>query len=1211
MIPKPFVGWTPKKCTPREFDAVLPPAMSQHDSLAIPPEVRVLASRHDLLPPIARNRTPTDCVFQSRCYTPDDIIPTFMSQYGSQHDLPLELLKEKGFMIHFLLPDEGPVRFWHPLECLFLHGACGNFFLSSNWEITRMHLGNQICVPHALLLISNALALIPSRCVAFTMEDLWTFFQEKRLTLQRSFLRTTDVGMFVSGSPIDIKDDELISLQDFFNHIQHDRLAPGKAWSLKGFVTLEEWLSQESDLMFREQFPNEIGSPLTSIHDDNIDMEIAEDEHGISPTLDFIPLLRGLLCTPTKKLDFWFSAALDFSSILGVWKGFELDLSTDPPPGYAISLIPCNSQETVTSKVLIRVMHQQIVLFPANEKGIQEATEKEQMNLCDQFGLSSKHSIDSSLIFTVDFEPSYSGFSPQFASLVLAALDQSQISTQWDPNQYQLQICIQGPTDALRIFQECFQHLWTNALQEYFGIALSIQSFDNSCLVSFVPQINTCPLPVTALQILLATHMFRHLIEGIRCSDGTPVFLKWMGRPLWHGTLPNTCTVKQLMNLFMIAAQLHTGQLSYALVQGGKRMSDETLFHDCQISSHRNAVTCHIILSLHGGGAPTGTKSGFKTQIKNSLAATLLQEGYELSWVGQTLDKLVDVIGVKNLTSLSAMAPGPDRLNAIRAKIREASIELPKIEPKVSSQQALQSKLRKKQVVMPCPSNYQLDIGFVVAEDGSSLAQLSEFRGGCQGVYMCNPEFALPWLRAGDIISPDELILLICGEVPCDTKLPFTQITVPCTDEQNRQVLMSCVMVQLGQKKGTVKKLDSQKFDVACNSVVALTLWQHDWEQQWPTITSNPYQFVKQLLKDIPGLVSIWGKAYRKGRSVATPSSATSVQMHCTITDSDLTTFLGKSGFNGIWCIPKTVEGRPCPKWKLLWLDPKVDMQQASILAAKISSAGLARNQHRLARRVSATAFEAAWKTIFPGTAVPESVDTKYIYKVESLPFGITSQLILDWSKHIGWSIKPLRAVGPRAWVIGTSEPPLSPSLSFNNMPLLIRLLPPRQVQSSGPIIAGPRPSSTQMAAASTSKGLTFDPWANWSGPRISPSVSNGTSSPSPLVSGPIESKFQEQNQRWEQLEKSIAGMQKEQGKQADQILQTQQSIQASEDSTKTYLDQRLTEVHQTLTNSFTDALKVQTRQFDSNLQEIKALLLSSKRKKPDGTNSDASMSPS
>ena len=72
-----------------------------------------------------------------------------------------------------------------------------------------------------------------------------------------------------------------------------------------------------------------------------------------------------------------------------------------------------------------------------------------------------------------------------------------------------------------------------------------------------------------------------------------------------------------------------------------------------------------------------------------------------------------------------------------------------------------------------------------------------------------------------------------------------------------------------------------------------------------------------------------------------TASDATSVQMHCMIRDDALDGFLEKSRFNNIWATPKTEDGRPSDKWRLLWLPDSIDKAAATVLAAKLAGVNL------------------------------------------------------------------------------------------------------------------------------------------------------------------------------------------------------------------------------------------------------------------------------
>ena len=64
----------------------------------------------------------------------------------------------QGLMCHFF-QDENRVRMWHPFEVLLHHGMCDTQFVHHDWKLAWQHAGNQIGVPHALLLLVNAMRI--------------------------------------------------------------------------------------------------------------------------------------------------------------------------------------------------------------------------------------------------------------------------------------------------------------------------------------------------------------------------------------------------------------------------------------------------------------------------------------------------------------------------------------------------------------------------------------------------------------------------------------------------------------------------------------------------------------------------------------------------------------------------------------------------------------------------------------------------------------------------------------------------------------------------------------------------------------------------------------------------------------------------------------------------------------------------------------------
>ena len=517
---------------------------------------------------------------------------------------------------------------------------------------------------------------------------------------------------------------------------------------------------------------------------------------------------------------------------------------------------------------------------------------------------------------------------------------------------------------------------------------------------------------------------------------------------------------------------------------------------------------------------------------------------------------------------------------------------MPPVKSTVSSPAAFRSKVKKKTPVAPDAKNYKALPGYLLNEDGTQATQLWELRNGISGFYLSTPEAALPWLRSNDVISSDELALVVLGDTPCETSLQQLKVTLPCKDEQDRDVLIAANLFQLGQKKVTFREFDKHVIDVATTSLVALTLWKEDWSNDWDHIVKHTHAHIRNVFQLDDAIVSIWGRTFRKGRASTTPFDATSCQVHCTIKDGSLPQFLQASGVNLIWATPKTHEGRPSQLFRLLWLKPDIAFPEAVVLCARIrGSLGLHKGKDKLAIRVSRVDFPAAWKELYPHESLPCDVEAVHMFKLEVLPFGTTAITLLEWAAHLKWPLRPIRALGPRSWLVGSpSMPPAS--LHFNGSPVLARVLPPRTQHAISPIIAGPKPSSSLTAPQ---LGMPPDPWAAWTGPR--PTAAAGQAA-TRAPTGPVESKLNEQNDRIEKLESSIQLLQTEQTKQSDAIQQSTEESRNRDQQLRKHMDSRLGDIRKELDATFTSALQQQSKTFEAGMMELKSLLTQGKAKR-------------
>eukprot|EP00438_Fugacium_kawagutii_P027056 Skav214847 [mRNA] locus=scaffold16:142281:146201:+ [translate_table: standard] len=1170
--------------TPESVDAVGGFPFDQYIALQIDSQTRKLAMMPSLVPGSNKNMSPREA-FASRLDSTKTIVKPFVASYGAQHELNPAHLEKKGFFCHFLALEGHEPRFWHPIEISMLHGFTGQLILSNNLKDSWKQIGNFICMGHAILVIVNATNWIPTRAPSIDVKQVFRLFQQQRVRSNdlhpQSFSRCTVYGHDTRVLP---NLDSLID--DFLARLNGTLMPFGQYWDFDGWHPIE--------VLFHEDTPASAIS-LPTMHDE-------EDEDAAFPsTVPFFPVLQGKCAHGQKQFSFWFAADLpvdDLVRFLGCqYHVISNELAED---GSSVTLlhdptIPVD--RSLPAKAFSLMVDGRMTVFPINDISWTTVTAGGEKRVFDKLGEVKDGTQKMSVVFHTDVSmiPQVS----QSNTLALAAIQASQHWHVHDDERKTLSFFFKAEYHVTHTIQVFFDELLQDSTLGEFGYMKSFFRHDQVLELQLAPKNDLFPAPYHALRSFITTSFFRLMMETLWDGSGQCIRIKW-DRNLWRGYVSETLTLDVLVNLIQQALNLFQ-PASMRILHKGKQIFD---IENTKVGDHVDGSIClvyHFVLSMHGGGggpAPTSTKGGFQIQVKNSIASSLLTEGYELKWITSVLDKAMKGSTSKQCAAVAAMPAGPERLQSILQLVQEIGEELPVIKSKASSAAAYQAKIKKKQMNHPLPENYTVLDGYFVNEDGSPAKQLGSIESNASGFILMSQEQSLAWLRAGDQVSTDELGLVIFGDTPCESRLSISRLAVPCVDEHGRSVLVACSIAQLGQRKLQVCKMHDHKVDEIKSLMVAITANKEDWTNEWSRIVQNPGGFFKAQLGQ--ELKSIWGRSFRAGRTPTSPATATSVQMHGIIDEDQAAAFLCKTGIQcPIWITPKTNAGQLHPDWKLIWVDPK-SSADITILVAKLpNAAGQTKIKGRWAIRVHKSHFAESWRIINPNAEIPEDINTSLTFKVENVPFGTSKDMITKWAAHLGWKIRALRPIGPKAWFVGTDRsPPQSSPLAFNGNPVIIREVKPSSNHGTSPIIAGPQPSRSSKAASSSSDSsmLLGDPWANFVGTQGNGGLKDSTRS----APGPIEQRFAGQDNRLQQLEQKLESLHQSQQAQQDDFQKFAKDVQSSERSNRQYLENTLQSFRSELHSSFTQTIQQQGRQFDTSIQELKALLISTtKRKTP------------
>eukprot|EP00438_Fugacium_kawagutii_P034411 Skav207746 [mRNA] locus=scaffold362:500483:504226:- [translate_table: standard] len=1188
-------GHPSRPITLADMKCIMPWNDTMLETLLVPPEAIELAKQHALLPDHMKSRVFGDGpqVLMSRCYGDDQALPTVMARYGFQHQLSQRQLVQGGLLCHFYRSSTGCIRFLHPIELAMVHCNWGHIIVSADYAIAWVHQGNQISPAHALLLLSNAVAMITGNRNLEIPRILEAFFADRTTRDNSFFLNLGSLHALMRTDFTQHPKAKEANWNQLLRACTDPSLIRDMGWTpTDGLFPLDLW-----DLYLRHQdipipaalrmTPQDPEPPASVVTDPSVSAEP-------STTYPFTPVLQGQLITRNGPLDFWFAADVPIHTVLSFWNDwYQVDpaFQQDNSTGIALRLIANPNPQSHDGQVI-----KAIVQYQEQALTIHNQTDANIARFCypnspwkDQFDECSPYNVHPGLVFMPCELPTATVGAR--AAFVLAALHQCHITHAKDFVSHMLVYTCTGPEVAVSTILDVWGQMYPREFFHAMGYELEFTSTATKGQMVLKPLHTTCPFHFGAVHTAIVVKLFRFLMQDLHDDTGLQVVITWQGRKLWTGALPQSLQVAAFSSLLRIASGAIAYNSEYRMIHRGKVAQPETQLHE--LISHVTPMKFHAVLQLRGGG--NGTKQAVQTQNRNSLASILLHEGYELSWVSMVIEKVMQHVPLKEITPVTSLTHGQDRLKQTLQLIQQTGESIPNVQSKKTSQASHAAKQRRKGPGMPHPQDYAVQDGFLVAADGTTAQPLTEVDAKKSGYVMVDFENCLPWLRMNETISSDELALVLLGEIPghVTTQLVHESCAIPCIDPQERCVLIKCTIIQLGQRHIKPMKLDAHTIAHDPTTLVSITLWKTDWLQSWDQITRSPYAFVKQQ----PGcgeLLNIWGKSFRSGKTATTPADSQSLQVHATLKDTALLSFLHKSGLNGLWAVPKTTQGAICSSWKTIWLSTTMDLGQIKVLSATIPGyAGLVRSKNRYAVRVHKSDYAKAWKALYPDEAVPDSIDIVRTFKVEHLPFGTTSAAMSSWLTHVGWTARPLRAVGPRAWIVGGPAGPPAGQLAFNASPVLIKELTGNSPATSHPIVAGPKTCKRATGLAP----LQGDPWAAWEGPRIQPQQS---AAPRQLE-GPIEAKFQSQETKFTQIEQAITQLQADHVKQQATLAQVQAEAQHREEQSKQYLEQRFNEFRQEMSQGVTQAIQAQTTKFDTSLLEIKRLIIdSSKRKTPE-----------
>lgn len=491
----------------------------------------------------------------------------------------------------------------------------------------------------------------------------------------------------------------------------------------------------------------------------------------------------------------------------------------------------------------------------------------------------------------------------------------------------------------------------------------------------------------------------------------------------------------------------------------------------------------------------------------------------------------------------------------------------------------------------------QMEPGFLATPDGDDLQQISSLVPKKSGIVFAKEGQIRNWLIDGKPISPDPLAAFVLGHEALQTALPHTSINMPARDSQGRPILLAGQLVQFGQVHVVFKPEKYRMPADPTTKIVAITAWKDEMSQeQWAEIIRTPAKTMHTILKtqetDVL-LHATWGVSFHHQGKACAKHEAESIQMHATIDDSQLSTVLRLSGFQGLYCTPKGHEGIHTDDWKVIWLPIQVHQAGAHAEAlrqlAKVEEPyGLIRSKTNFGLRVKTGDFEKYFALLRPEDPIPNSILGRHVFKVTPFPFGCTPQQLHEWLKSEQWEASVIRPLGPQTWLFAAENEPKSTFLTYNGTPLLVRWLPPKGEKPKPAVIAGPK--LPKLSEKEHDQLFEHDPWAAYKGTQSVVNPQTSTGSHSAASSGVTQSKFQQQDDKITAVMEEVSKIKLAQQKMEENVDIQIQKVSETVEHQKNTFAQQLQQMKVDLESSFQQAVNTQNCNITAGFQEIKQM---------------------
>ena len=531
---------------------------------------------------------------------------------------------------------------------------------------------------------------------------------------------------------------------------------------------------------------------------------------------------------------------------------------------------------------------------------------------------------------------------------------------------------------------------------------------------------------------------------------------------------------------------------------------------------------------------PWSWAAGVKDSVTQRLATFLGEKGVPLDQSDDRAAKALKAIGVETIEKALAHTNPWRQLKTVGNHVKFQFLtpgELKQVIANNKSQPVGVKRKAVRQAKKPPLEVAPMDPGKLCVITGAfkvndcNVPQLSVQQLGpaARGVVLVDVTTAEPYLRASQQVSTEPLAMLVLGDATSiPTKLPFQEVSVPCTCNVNHEpIIVQAAMFQLGstpvRKHVGDNPIQMQTFDVCALKIM---VYRDEVPCTWDEVTKAPVRYIVSKLPlltlctaqncDCPcwhnaeglpvtaPLVDVWRRQFlQPGWRPCKPADASLYIAFVRVPACLRDQLLAASGLEGLYCEPRSSDGLKIdPEFAVIWTTRLSQSEMVHVKQTRPEVIGLARLQDRRGFRTTAAEACDLHKALKPGQVYLPS-GQKLEFQGGPFPYGVDRTAISAAFAKAQWNVKAIQPSMPIAgrgnmWLLhAVSAPPATVLMMSHGEVMITALkqdkqtseaqLPP--VASAATLALCGAKSSSSAASSSVDLLQTHDPWKGWQGP--------------------------------------------------------------------------------------------------------------------------------